>query len=184
MNQPKLILSPIRQAAPAAGGTFEVLVRVQAPDRPPEGEGATKRQPLRLAVVIDRSGSMAGQPLAEALRCAEYIGAGLQPTDQLAVVLYDNRVQVPLQLHPAGDPARVREALAGVESGGNTALFDGWQAGATILEGASGEAISRVLLLSDGQANEGLCDPQEIERHCAKWATKCVFQPIVDGVSN
>lgn len=76
--QPTLMLSPIRAAAPADGGPFEVLIRLQAPDRPLT-HGGPARQPLRLARVIDRSGSMSGQPLHEALRCAEYICARWSP---------------------------------------------------------------------------------------------------------
>ena len=167
---PQIILSPIRPAASAAGGTLEVLVRVQAPVRPAE-LGAPARPPLRLALAIDRSGSMSGEPLQEALRCAEYIAGGLGKQDQLAVILYDNAVRVALPLAAAGDPARVRAALAGVDSGGSTALFDGWEAAARALEGGVADAISRVLLLSDGQANQGLCDLAEIQRHCAHAAS-------------
>jgi Ca-activated chloride channel family protein len=174
---PTLILTPIRQAAPANGGTLEVLVRLQAPDRP--ASMASARQPLRLAVVIDRSGSMSGEPLQEALRCAEYIAKGLQPADRLTVVLYDDKVQVPVALRPGGDAAAIRLALAGVESGGNTALFDGWEAGAKILEGGAAGSLSRVLLLSDGQANHGLCAQADIERHCADWAARGVSTTTV-----
>jgi hypothetical protein len=39
-----------------------VLVRIQAPDVPAE---MPKRNVLHLSLVIDRSGSMAGQPLAD-----------------------------------------------------------------------------------------------------------------------
>ena len=48
---PTLILSPLRQAAPANGGTLEVLVRLQAPDRPAsmevarQGQGGCRVQP-------------------------------------------------------------------------------------------------------------------------------------------
>src|SRR6185369_8668803 len=107
----------------------------QAPDRP--ATAPATRQPLRLAIVVDRSGSMGGEPLAEALRCTEYIAKGLQQSDRVAVVLYDDKVQVPVPLRPGGDPMAMREALSGVESGGCTALFDGWQAGAQILEGGT-----------------------------------------------
>ncbi len=174
---PTLILTPIRQAAPANGGTLEVLVRLQAPDRP--ASMASARQPLRLAVVIDRSGSMSGEPLQEALRCAEYIAKGLQPADRLAVVLYDDDVQVPVALRPGGDAAAIQLALAGVESGGCTALFDGWEAGAKVLEGGAAASLSRVLLLSDGQANRGLCTQAEIEKHCADWAARGVSTTTV-----
>lgn len=169
--QPSLVLTPLRPAAPASGGTLEVLIRVQAPDRPVTEDDATAtRQPLRLAVVVDRSGSMSGAPLREALRCAEYIAGGLQRSDQLAVVLYDDAVQVAYPLQPGGDARAVQKALAGVQSGGSTALFDGWEQGAKLLESGTAKSISRVLLLSDGQANHGLCDAADIQRHCSKRA--------------
>lgn len=133
--QPSLLLTPLRPAAPANGGTLEVLIRVQAPDRPVGEDDATStRKPLRLAVVVDRSGSMSGAPLREALRCAEYIAGGLQRSDQLAVVLYDDSVQVAYPLQPGGDAHALQIALAGVQSGGSTALFDGWEQGARLLE--------------------------------------------------
>jgi Ca-activated chloride channel family protein len=55
---------------------LDVLVRIQAPDAPAE---LPQRTPLHLALVIDRSGSMSGQPLDEAKRCAEFVLDGLQP---------------------------------------------------------------------------------------------------------
>lgn len=174
----QLVLTPLRAAAPVEGGTLDVLVRVQAPQRPPE-EAALARKPLRLALVIDRSGSMSGEPLREALRCTEYIAAGLTSSDEVAVVLYDDQVNVALPLSRAGDPARVRAALAGVESGGSTALFDGWEAGARCLEAGKKGAISRVLLLSDGQANHGLCELHQIQQHCARWAATGVTTTTV-----
>ena len=97
----------------------------------------------------------------------------------LAVVLYDDQVQVPVALRPGGDPAAIRLALSGVESGGCTALFDGWEAGAKILEGGAAGSLSRVLLLSDGQANRGLCSQAEIEKHCADWAARGVSTTTV-----
>ena len=84
---PTILITPLRPAVAAEGGAIEVLVRVQAPERPPAATGTTQpRIPLRLALVVDRSGSMSGEPLTEALRCVQHIGALLQPDDQLAVV--------------------------------------------------------------------------------------------------
>ena len=179
-DQPTLVLTPIRAALPRAGGTLEVMVRIQAPAEPIDRTGAEQpRTPLRLALVVDRSGSMAGTPLAEALRCVDYIAGRLQPTDQLAVVLYDNNIQVPYPLAAGGDSATVQRVLASVESGGSTALFDGWRAGTRQLEPAPAGPISRVLLLSDGQANAGLCDQGEIEGHCQRCAAEGISTTTV-----
>ncbi|MCZ4314067.1 VWA domain-containing protein [Comamonadaceae bacterium G21597-S1] len=173
--QPTLQLTPLHAAIPAQGGTVEVLVRVQAPAQPAHEQGAggpRARIPLRLALVVDRSGSMSGAPLDEALRCVQHIGERLHPADELAVVLYDHDVQLPLPLARAPGARVVAQALAGVESGGSTNLFAGWEAGAGQLrDGASaaGGAISRVVLLSDGQANQGWTDPAVIAEHCRQW---------------
>ncbi len=55
-----------RRAGLSAGtdNTIEILVRVQAADAP-SGDAAN-RSPQAIALVIDRSGSMEGRPLAEA----------------------------------------------------------------------------------------------------------------------
>ena len=61
-----LIVTPLRSAV-LAGHTnkVHVLVRVQAPDLPASEK--KQRQPYGLGFVIDRSGSMAGKPLREAV---------------------------------------------------------------------------------------------------------------------
>jgi Ca-activated chloride channel family protein len=91
-----------------------VLVRIQAPDAP-SGHTAV-RPPQALALVIDRSGSMEGRPLAEARRCAEYVVGKLRPTDAVSLVQFDNRVQRLWPAVPLGDGAPLRAAIAGIHS--------------------------------------------------------------------
>ena len=165
LPHPTLVLTPIRSAVPASGGAFEVLVRVQAPPAP-AGDNAGNRPQLRLALVVDRSGSMEGEPLHQAMRCAHHIVLRLQPQDEVAVVLYDHQVQVPVPLQPAQHRQSILSALVGVRSGGQTALFDGWQAGVQQLGAGRDGAVSRVLLLSDGQANVGPAQPGEVAPQC------------------
>ena len=82
MTTPTMIITARRPALLAGhDNELDVLVRVQAPDAPAE---LPKRNPLHLALVIDRSGSMSGQPLDEAKRCAEFVLDGLQATDRLS----------------------------------------------------------------------------------------------------
>jgi len=166
-----VVLTPRR--AGLCGGkdtAVEVLVRIQAPDAP-AGHGA-QRPPQALALVIDRSGSMSGRPLEEAKRCAEYVLGKLRPSDAVALVKFDGRVQ---RLWPAAslsDGAAQRAAIAGIHAGGNTNLHGGWKEGADTLADVAGQGLKRVILLSDGQANEGVTDSNEIAAHCAAWAAK------------
>jgi Ca-activated chloride channel family protein len=152
--------------------TVDVLVRIQAPDAP-EGHTAV-RPPQAIALVIDRSGSMEGRPLAEARRCAEYVVGKLRPTDAVSLVQFDNRVRRLWPAVPLGDGAPLRAAIAAIHSGGNTHLHGGWREGAETLADVAGTGLKRVILLSDGQANEGLTDAAAIAAQCAEWAARGV----------
>lgn len=63
---------------------------------------------------------MSRAPLTEALRCVNHIAGRLKPTDEVAVVLYDDQVQRPLPLRRATNASAIEAALTGVESGGST----------------------------------------------------------------
>lgn len=164
-----VILTP-RRAGLRAGqdNTVELLVRVQAPDAP--AEHAAQRPAQALALVIDRSGSMHGRPLAEARRCAAHLISSLRPSDSVSLVAFDHRVQRLWPALPVGDGVAQHAALAAVASGGNTDLHGGWRAGADTLAEVSGNGLKRVIVLSDGQANTGLTDAAEIAAQCATWA--------------
>ena len=177
MNQPSIILSPSKPAISNEGGYLDLLVRMQAPDLPEHVENP--RPNKRLALVIDRSGSMCGEPLDEALRCATYIANHITPKDQLSLVVYDDDVDVLIPLSATHSSSKVQEAIDQVTSGGCTNLFGGWLAGAEQLEGGKDKEISRVILLSDGQANRGQTDIQRIEDACKEWAAKGVSTTTV-----
>jgi Ca-activated chloride channel family protein len=170
MTQPSLILTPRRRALlDGHDNTLDVLVRIQAPEAPARLK--PKRLPLHVALVIDRSGSMAGKPLQEARRCAAHVIDGLQPTDVVSLVIYDDSVETLVPADLVGDRSRYHAALRTVRSGGQTDLHGGWVRGAETLAPLTGsETLSRVILLSDGCANAGFTDVRGIERQCRELA--------------
>lgn len=161
---------PLRNGFPAGqASTLDVLVKVSSSSH--VDRAAADRPALNLALVIDRSGSMRGKPLEEAKRCAEMIIDRLASRDRLALIAYDDRVDVLATSAPVQDKARLKGILAGLEERGTTDLHGGWEAGAgQAARSLAPSRISRVLLLSDGQANRGVTDLDTIARHCAELA--------------
>ena len=167
MNAIELKIEP-RRAALVAGepNSFEVLVTVTAPPMP---AATPRRGRLNLALVLDRSGSMSGLPLDEAVKCAKFVIDQLDEGDFASIVSYDDEARVLVPAQRLTSKSSFYEALASIHSGGMTALHAGWLAGAQQAAVYSKDAdVSRVLLLSDGQANIGIQDLDAIASHCSR----------------
>lgn len=175
INTPQVLITPLKPALIIGmAQKLPVLVRVQAPD--PDPALRKERKPYHLSLVIDRSGSMSGEPLLEAVRCVKYIIDRLESTDVVSLIAFDDRVKVLVPAIPVGDRKTLHAALAHIQSGGSTNLHGGWQFGAVlILDEVKQAALARVILLSDGNANVGeTTDTNEIAALCADAAEKGV----------
>jgi Ca-activated chloride channel family protein len=145
--------------------TVNVMLELDAPEPP----GHTERAALRLALVIDRSGSMAGDKLATTKECAAFLARRLSPADELAVITYDNDVDLVAPLAPVNPDALVG-AINRIHPGGQTNLSGGWLKGVEVLSAAT-DGVRKVLLLTDGQANVGVTDPARLVRLATQTAT-------------
>ncbi len=152
----------------AARSNRYVLLNFTAPQTPrPES-----RRPVNVAFVLDRSGSMSGQnkfPLA--VQAIEHSLRMLRAEDRFSLVLFDNEVDI-LARSVTATPAATRQALDALSSihpRGSTDLCAGWMRGCEQVAGfVAEEKTSRVLLLTDGLANQGVQDRDTLARHASE----------------
>jgi len=125
------VLSTRAEKAAVSRGGYRLYTLVQMTP-PPQEPVARMRRPVAIALVIDRSGSMAGGKLEAACSAAQQLVPQLTPADRVAVIGFDQGTHnvVPLMM----PDAVVIERIAELRSGGQTALFEGWQAGVDILQ--------------------------------------------------
>lgn len=138
--------------------TVDLLITL----RPQPSAGPrSPRRPFNLSLVIDRSGSMAGAPLRQALKAAAALVGQLNPDDVLSLVVYDDTVETILPPAKVSNKQAIYEMIRKVHAGGTTNLSGGWLKGCEhVLAQRGADMIHRVLLLTDGQANVGVVDPK------------------------
>ena len=145
-----------------AGGPRDsvVLVEVRAKDA-----DVKRTSPINLALVLDRSGSMAGAKLEKAKQAAGVAIDQLGPDDTFSLVVYDDEVQVLIPPQRVKDREDMKREIARIRDGGSTALYAGVEKGAAQLRKYfDKEKVNRIVLLSDGIANVGPSSPSALAK--------------------
>lgn len=125
------------------------------------------RLPLNLSVVLDRSGSMGGAKLEHAKQAAALLVRRLWPEDVVSIVAYDDQVLTVVEPASGTEQHGVPERLAAILPGGSTNLSGGWLRGRElVVAGRRDGGVDRVLLLTDGLANVGITDPDQLVGLC------------------
>ncbi len=158
---------------PVADGGYVVraLLRIngEAPD-------AGDRPPLNLAVVLDRSGSMAGLgKLERAKEAASLLVRRLADDDLVSIIAYDDEVRTHAARVPGARRQELLARVADLDTGGSTNLSGGWLRGRELVAAdLTDGGVNRVLLLTDGLANVGITDPGQLRDLVASAAAKGV----------
>jgi Ca-activated chloride channel family protein len=123
------------------------------------------RAPVNLALVLDRSASMAGDRLERAKEAALLVVDRMSSEDTLSVVTFDSTVQILIPAQKVHSRAAIKEQIAALTPRGSTALFAGVTHGLEeVSKFLDPKRVNRIILLSDGQANIGPSSPNELGR--------------------
>jgi Ca-activated chloride channel family protein len=107
---------------------------------------------------------MNGEPLHAAKDAAAQFVQYLGPQDLISVVAFDDEV-ITMADPGACQPeaiAHVMRAIQSIPPGGTTNLSGGWLKGRHHVESNTVEGVNRILLLTDGLANQGITDPDKL----------------------
>ncbi len=129
----------------------EQLLYVMAEISPRHHREAGK-QPLNLALVIDRSTSMRGTRMENVkLAIHEFIDA-LKPEDRLAIVAFSDRAEVIVPSVLGTEKRRLHAAVSRLVPSGGTEIYQGLVAGLEeVRRYIGGRYISHVILMTDGR---------------------------------
>jgi Ca-activated chloride channel family protein len=121
----------------------------------PRQDGKLQRLPLNFILLLDQSGSMAGEKLRTLKAAVNHLIDRLDEQDVLSVVTFESRAQVLYPAQPVKNKAELKQRVDEMREGGGTNLSRGLQAALEQAAGYQQEGrITRLVLLTDGEATD------------------------------
>lgn len=130
--------------------------------QPPSAE---KRVPLNISLVLDRSGSMGGEKIDYARKAAKFLVDQLSAGDYLSIVNYDDVIGVTSVSQPVKNKEALKMEIDKLMARGATNLSGGLIEGYSQVKKTMKDGfVNRVLILTDGLANQGITEPEKLKQ--------------------
>lgn len=128
-----------------------------------EAPGDKTRRPLNLSLVIDRSGSMAGDKIDYTKQAAQFLIQHLGVRDTFSIVLYNDKVETLLAPEKISNKDAIAQLIERIRVRGTTNLSGGWLEGCKhVADNLANNTLNRVILMTDGLANRGVTDASSL----------------------
>jgi len=138
----------LSQSAVVGGVPTELFADVKLSADKQEG---VERAPLSLAVVLDTSGSMAGDKIEDAKRSVLRLLADMRDDDEIALIRYSDAAEILQPLARVGEVRRGLESrVRELQAAGGTNIPGGLREGRGSLTNAGLGRVKRIVLVSDG----------------------------------
>ena len=123
------------------------------------------RPPLNLTLLVDVSGSMSGPDrLPLALKSLKMLIDELGEKDKVSIVVYAGAAGAVLEPTSGADKGKILAALDRLSAGGSTAGGEGLRLAYSLAkQNFNKNGVNRVILLSDGDFNVGISNPEQLE---------------------
>ena len=142
----------------------------------PITDAAKSRPGQAVEVVLDRSGSMAGDTFESAKESILKLIDRLAPQDSFGLIAFDDQALIvaPMRMMKDHDMPALRKAVRDMRTGGQTDISAGYTMGLRELSRVATDAGATLLLISDGHANSGEQDPAVLAQIATTHATQKV----------
>lgn len=138
----------------------------------PRALESKKLPPLNLVLVIDESGSMGGDKIANLKSALHAFIERFRENDRITIVGFEHEARVILEAAEKTNVSRISKAIDNIHAGGSTNLHAGLMCGYRMAQKHfDSERTNRMIFLTDGNANVGVTESAEIaheSKQCIK----------------